>query len=185
MKRKRQPDPTEVIDTGPKERHQHHHIVVEQTGLKAGEVRIRSLTSNPLDAYHAREWITKAQWQGGDTLRNKFELAGMSPGVTGSLEPSIGGSRDFTEAQLRARADVNRAMQRLGMKGASIALNVCCYGISLTDVERLLGWRPGYGMIRLREALDDLADMFGHTRPFRPVRILVAIGEHLGVLVSS
>ncbi len=176
----------EAVDPGPPERAQHHVIVAEETGIRAGEVRFKNATATPLDAYFHRGLIERHQWQGGDILRTNFELAGMSQGVTGSLQPSYGGEKDFTYAQLRARSEVNGAIQRLGRVGSAVALNVCCYGYTVSAVDKGYGWRRGYAMIRLREALDELAYMTGAARReedlmLKPMRIRAERGLHMGV----
>lgn len=163
------PTHSEVIDAGPPERSQHHAIVMETTGLKAGEVRLFNRTHSPLDAYLHRKLlgegnIAKARFNAGDTFRNYFERSGASPHVVSTLERVSGGEKEWNEGQLRAREGFKRAVQAIGKLSSVVAIDVCCMGISVTDVERRMGWRKDSGMQMLCMALDELAEHFGLIR---------------------
>jgi hypothetical protein len=105
----------------------------------------------------------------------------MSRGVTSTWEPNYGGQRDFSDAQMSARLEVNEAIKMLGKLGSSVALNVCCYGIPVSSIDHAFGWRAGQSMVILRGTLDDLARHFGILRRDQPRRIVAVIGSFLGV----
>ena len=52
----------------------------------------------------------------------------------------------------------SRVMKDLNRQSQEIVESVCCHEANLIAFEQSKGWRKGYGMIRLREGLDELAD---------------------------
>src|SRR6185312_6086267 len=53
-----------------------------------------------------------------------------------------------------------RVMKKLSRGSQEIVELVCCEEKSLMDYEASKAWRRGYGMLRLREALDELIGAF-------------------------
>ena len=53
-----------------------------------------------------------------------------------------------------------RVMKGLSRYSQEIVALVCCEEKNLMDYEQTKDWRKGYGMIRLREALEELVDAF-------------------------
>ena len=51
-------------------------------------------------------------------------------------------------------------MKDLSRCSQEIVALVCCEEKNLIDYEQAKAWRKGYGMIRLREALDELTEAF-------------------------
>jgi len=74
-----------------------------------------------------------------------------STGKKGRPEAASGRSNARTEADAAGDEQVGRAL----------LLSVCGEGRSVTEFEKAAGWRPRYGIERLREALDDVAECRG------------------------
>jgi hypothetical protein len=62
----------------------------------------------------------------------------------------------MTDRQRAAIQAVNASPSAMGLIGSSVAVNLCCIGITPGDLETAMRWRKGYGAERLREALDAL-----------------------------
>ena len=64
------------------------------------------------------------------------------------------------ESMMHAIHTHARVMRELSALSREIVESVCCKESRLSEFEQARGWREGYGMIRLREALDELVEAF-------------------------
>ena len=71
------------------------------------------------------------------------------------------GQRDLTDVQLDAMRRINKAMRSLSRRLAAMVLMICGAGLSAADYERAMKWKKGYGLERLREVLNELAEHKG------------------------
>jgi hypothetical protein len=103
--------------------------------------------------YAAGVRLRAAHWRGG--------LDGVRA-VDPTREPVDGGrNKEPTLNQLAARDEFNAAIRALNRVSAKLAVDVAVLDRDATELERAYGWRKGYGMLRAREALDDLAVHYG------------------------
>ena len=132
---------------------------------------LRSLRDDPLAAMHNAKQIDQAQFVAGRHWQNAYELA--SAGGVRACDPTrervdAGGIPQVTisDAQVRAFADLKRAMTVLGLEGESLIKDFLGRGWSLRDMAARRGAASerarGYIGWRLRECLDTLAIEFGY-----------------------
>nr|WP_242507931.1 DUF6456 domain-containing protein [Rhodothalassium salexigens] len=152
------------------------HRVVVHRPVEPGDRRTVAvnLTESPLKALARRKTkggrplLTERQVAAGDRLRTDFDLAGLTPRVTGSyapLPPSRGRrpaprAGDPTDRQIDARRRYQRALDAMGPGLADIAVRVCCYLEGLEAAERALHWPVRSGKLVLGLALDRAADHY-------------------------
>jgi hypothetical protein len=132
---------------------------------------LRSLPDDPLAAMHNAKQIDQAQFVAGRHWQRAYELT--SVGGVRACDPTRervdgGGIPQATisDAQVRAFADLKRAMSALGLEGESLIKDFLGRGWSLRDVAAQRGAaseraRSYFGW-RLRECLDTLAVEFGY-----------------------
>jgi hypothetical protein len=78
--------------------------------------------------------------------------------------------------QAEAMHELKRMLRSTSKVGRALLLSVCGEGRSVTEFEKAAGWRPRYGIERLREALDDVAECRGLiTRKLAPCCALYPI----------
>jgi DNA-binding CsgD family transcriptional regulator len=134
--------------------------------------RIRVTTSeSPLAALARRRekdgkpFLSRAQVEAGERLREDFELAQMGVRVTQNWERflvagSQAGFRPDGGPQGRgaeaARDRLGDALSALGPGLGDIVLRVCCHLEGLETAEKRMGWSARSGKIVLRIALDRL-----------------------------
>lgn len=130
----------------------------------------RNATHTKLDTHLHRGHIQPWQYQAGDRFREDHEKGGLAPRTTPSYTERVDTSirHDLSPAQMKARDRWHKAVRHLGEIGASVAVAVCCNNITAEAWAKSRGERREYGMGRLREALTDLADVYGI--PGRPKR---------------
>jgi hypothetical protein len=132
---------------------------------------LRSLRDDPLAAMHNAKQIDQAQFVAGRHWQRAYELA--SAGGVRACDPTRervdgGGISQATisDAQVRAFADLKRAMAALGLEGESLIKDFLGRGWSLRDMAARRGAASerarGYIGWRLRECLDTLAVEFGY-----------------------
>lgn len=68
------------------------------------------------------------------------------------------------ETCMQAVHDYQHIIQQLNTGSLAIIEAICCQGYTLGDVETGNGWRKGYAIVRLREALDELAGVWRRRR---------------------
>jgi hypothetical protein len=103
--------------------------------------------------YAAGLRLRAAHWRGG--------LDGVRA-VDPMREPVDGGRhKEPTVTQLAARDEFNAAVRALNRVSAALVVDVAVLDRDATEIERARGWRKGYGMLRAKEALEDLAAFYG------------------------
>ena len=112
---------------------------------------------------HYRRGISSEQFTAADRIANNYERA--QPRLSRELTPmvfdkGIDPGRYPIEVQLEALNLHDRVLRPLSHESQLIIRHVCCYGECLNEYETGRRWRKGYGMIRLREALDELVRSF-------------------------
>ena len=68
---------------------------------------------------------------------------------------------DLKPAQAECMHELRRIMRRTPKVSRALLIAVCGEGRAVPELERAAGWRPRYGIERLREALDDVAEARG------------------------
>ncbi|MCD8533577.1 MAG: DUF6456 domain-containing protein, partial [Verrucomicrobia bacterium] len=68
------------------------------------------------------------------------------------------------EIQIEALNLHERLLRNLNHESRRMVQEICCHGEGLNEYEAARGWRKGYGIIRLREALDELVESFRRLR---------------------
>ena len=68
---------------------------------------------------------------------------------------------DLKPRQAEAMHELKRMLRVTSKVGRVLLLSVCSEGRSVTEFEKAAGWRLRYGIERLREALDDVAECRG------------------------
>jgi hypothetical protein len=132
---------------------------------------LRSLRDDPLAAMHNAKQIDQAQFIAGRHWQRAFELTSVGGvrAVDLTRERVDGGGipqPTLSDAQLRAFADLKRAMSALGLEGESLIKDFLGHGWCLRDIAARRGATGerarGYIGWRLRECLDTLAVEFGY-----------------------
>ena len=72
-----------------------------------------------------------------------------------------GKKEDLKPRQAEAMHELKRMLRSTSKVGRALLLSVCGEGRSVKEFETAAGWRPRYGIERLREALDDVAECRG------------------------
>ena len=73
----------------------------------------------------------------------------------------VSAKEDLKPAQAEAMHELRRILRHTNKVGRAILIAVCGEGRAVRDFERQAGWRDCYGIERLREALDDVAECRG------------------------
>lgn len=161
-------------DRGTPELAKHHQIdIVTVDKVKVARIRDK----RPIDKYYRmycidedngvaeryRRGIDQQQYTAADRIANNYERA--QPRLSRELTPmvwdkGINPSAYPIEVQIEALNLHDRVLRPLSHESQSIVRHVCCYGECLKEYEAGKRWREGYGMIRLREALDELVKSF-------------------------
>ena len=101
-------------------------------------------------------------YESGYMFRRDFEFASVGRVTAVDWDFGFGsGQRDLTDVQLDAMRRINKAMRALFRRSAAMMLTICGAGLSAADCERAIKWKKGYGLERLREALNELAEHKG------------------------
>lgn len=140
--------------------------MVEEKAGKHGGKRKRNTIQVPLDFYYRKNSINYRQYSAGVRLYQLFLRAGMIQRITPSY--NVVGSRTTkdahqrTDRQYAALSKWREALDAIaGDNGKVIAVNVCCYGFLLKDIN-LPYYSESYLLTpRFKEVLDDLAEFFG------------------------
>lgn len=146
---------------------------------KITATRVRD--KRPIDKYHRlykideennvgennRRGISDAQYRAADRIACNYEKA--QPRMSRELVPmvfdkGINVGAYPLEIQIEALNLHERLMRRLNLESRNMVQEICCYGYCLNEYEVAKRWRKGYGMIRLREALDELVASFRSLR---------------------
>lgn len=161
-------------DRGTPELARHYEMdIVTIDKVKVAKLRDR----RPIDKYHRlyivdedngvgehyRRGISAEQYTAADRIANNYERA--QPRLSRELTPmvfdkGIDASKYPIEIQMEAIHLHNRLMRDLSNESQLIVRHICCYGEGLNEYEISKRWRKGYGITRLREALDELVKAF-------------------------
>lgn len=146
-----------------------------KTDLGSRTLRVRD--KRPIDMYHRlycideergigeayRRGITEPQYRAADRLASNYERCYPSMGrplVGVRVQSSVNVGMFPSESMVNAIHFHTRVLQGLSRMSQEIIEEICCRESSLLDFEQAKGWRKGYGMIRLREALEELTEAF-------------------------
>ena len=107
--------------------------------------------------------ISEDQYRAADRLACNYER--MFPHTARPLDgirvdARAGAAMYPIESMAHAARLHSKMMEELSRGSCDIVEQVCCLEQSLSEYEHGKGWRKGYGMIRLREALDELVEAF-------------------------
>jgi|CXWL01.1.fsa_nt_gi hypothetical protein len=112
---------------------------------------------------HYRRGINDEQFRAADRLMCNYERTfhSLSHALNDvRVQSSVNVAMYPAESIMHAIHQHTRVMQRLSRGSQEIVEAICCAEKNLIDYEEGKGWRKGYGMIRLREALDELVAAF-------------------------
>jgi len=150
---------------------------LEKIRLDDKHYALRVKDKRPIDKYHRlyiidrergigeryRRGINEGQFRAADRLVNNYERtipSNSSPLDLIRVQKSINIHMYPTEAILHAIHLHTRVFKLLSKGSQDITDEILCKETNLIDYENQKGWRKGYGMIRLREALDELAEVY-------------------------
>ena len=130
---------------------------------QSGHAKVKLNTKEcPLEWYFHRRLLTQPMYESGCMFRRDFEIASVGRVTAVDWDLVFGsGQRDLTDVQLDAMRRINKAMRALSRRSAAMVLRICGAGLSAADYERAMKWKKGYGLERLREALNELAEHKG------------------------
>ena len=149
---------------------------LEQVKIDQGyALRVRD--KRPIDKYHRlycidREYgvgerqcrgITEDQFRAADRLACNYErmFQQASRPLDGiRIDTRVSTAMYPVESMAYAARQHSNVMKGLSRGSREIVERVCCREQSLSEYEECKQWRKGYGMIRLREALDELVESF-------------------------
>ena len=123
---------------------------------------LKKSTTAPLEWYFHRRLLTQPMYEAGCLFRRDFEIAsvGQLTAVDWDLV-FVSGQSDLTDVRLDAVRRINKAMRALSRRSAAMELIICGAGLFAANYERAMKWKKGYGLERLREALNELAEHKG------------------------
>ena len=126
---------------------------------QSGHAKVKLNTKEcPLEWYFHRRLLTQPMYEAGCLFRRDFEIAsvGQLTAVDWDLV-FVSGQSDLTDVRLDAVRRINKAMRALSRRSAAMELIICGAGLFAANYERAMKWKKGYGLERLREALNELA----------------------------
>ncbi len=150
---------------------------LEKVKTDQGAYTLRVRDKRPIDKYHRlycidsdrgigeqyRRGITEDQFRAADRLACNYERTfhNLSKPLDGvRVQSSINVALYPVESIMNAIHQHTRVMKELSRGSQEIVEIICCQEKCLLDYEEVKGWRKGYGMIRLREALEELVAAF-------------------------
>lgn len=142
-------------------------IIIQKGGEKEAFI---NRAENPLGWLAGRRdsegntFLSSDHLVAADRLRLDFEMAGLNPRITSSLDElpfsgkrkGEGGYLLPMEHQLMARTRYRQAIDALGPGLADVLVRVCCYLEGLTETEKHFGWPSRSAKLVLKIALDRL-----------------------------
>ena len=130
---------------------------------QSGHAKVKLNTKEcPLEWYFYLRLLTQPMYESGCMFRRDFEIASVDRVTAVDWDLVFGsGQRDLTDVQLDAMRRINKAMRSLSRRSAAMVLTIYGAGLSAADYERAMKWKKGYGLERLREALNELAEHKG------------------------
>ena len=165
------PLPPRIYDYGTEELWLRCKIIKER--VDEHTVRAKNLSTEwPIERYYRRGTLNDNQYSAAQRIYRNFN-AGKVAGFAGSNWPdpsklphNKGNSTGLTlsEHQAQALRDFRDAYSSVNYEASFIVWHVVCLGIDIGLYEDVgdgeKPWRRGYGMTRLREALDDLVRFY-------------------------
>lgn len=161
------PIPPRVMDYGTPELWKRCEMVKEK--VDEHTVRARNLSNTwPIDRYHKRGTVNDFQHRAASRIYRDFTI-GKVTSFTGSNWPdpanlphNRGNYRglELSERQAEALSAFREAYASLNHESSFIVWHVVCIGVEIGLYEQAADWKRGYGMTRLREALDDLVHFY-------------------------
>ena len=130
---------------------------------QSGHAKVKLNTKEcPLEWYFHRRRMTQPMYEAGCLFRRDFEIAsvGQVTAVDWDLV-FVSGQSDLTDVRLDAVRRINKAMRALSRRSAAMELIICGAGLFAANYKRAMKWKKGYGLERLREALNELAEHKG------------------------
>ena len=116
----------------------------------------------PLTYYHHRRWLDDEQYYAGMKFRDIYEAASISnKAIDWDAQFGPTEKRDLPPKQAEAFHELRRLSRSTSKVGRALLFAVCAEGRSAKEFEKAAGWRDRYGIERLREALDDIAEALG------------------------
>lgn len=150
---------------------------LEKVKTDQGSRTLRVRDKRPIDKYHRlycidldrgigeqyRRGITEPQFRAADRIAGNYERT--FPKVAMQLDAvrvqtSVNVAMYPVESMMHAIHTHTRVMRELSVLSREMVEEICCKEARLSEFEQKRGWREGYGMIRLREALDELVEAF-------------------------
>ncbi|MEO1045280.1 MAG: DUF6456 domain-containing protein [Pseudomonadota bacterium] len=128
----------------------------------------KNLAESPISWLHARGYLTRRQFDAGETLRDDWERAQFDGIATMRWSPLVDSRRrrgppeqlEPGERAIAARRRFEEAMQAVGRDMNDLCWRVICACESIPTVEKDLGWPTRSGKLVLRMALDRIADYY-------------------------
>ena len=125
----------------------------------------------PLDLYFKKgnlgsnDEVARERYAAGNRFYKDFYISGLTMKLTVDLNATYGSGQSgylpVTEIQREARDKWRAAYNAVnGAIGKMMAVNVCCHGYYLKDIETRYYRRGTDAMPRLHEVLDDLANFY-------------------------
>lgn len=130
-----------------------------RTGRQTIAVNVRE---HPITYYFHRGWIDEHQHEAGEIFRDLWEgsLIG-NRAIDWETVYGVKPKEDLKPRQAESLHELRRVLRHTNKIGRSLLISVCGVGEPITQFEKAAGWRPRYGIERLREALDDVAECRG------------------------
>lgn len=151
---------------------QGEHVLSAHPAADGAEPTRINLAESPLGALARRRdrdgktFLTPDLVRAGETLREDFERAQMSPRVGQNWERFLtagtdGGAPSDAGGSCSARERVAVALRALGPGLGDVVLRVCCFLEGIEATEKRMGWAARSGKIVLRIGLQRLQMHYG------------------------
>lgn len=164
----------EVVEPTPEFQAKHP---LEKVKTDQGSYTKRVRSRRPIDDYHRmycidrdrgigeqyRRGINEDQFRAADRLSCNYERTfhKLSMPLDGiRVESSINVGMYPTESIMHAIHQHTRVMKELNRVSQEIVEAICCEESGIVDYEQARRWYRGYGITRLREALDELVEAY-------------------------
>ena len=130
---------------------------------KSGHATVAvNIKEHPITYYHNRGWIDDTQLDAGNIFRDVWEAAMIGTrAIDWETVYGVSSKEDLKPAQAEALHEMRRILRSTSKIGRALLIAVCGEGRAVTEFEKAAGWRERYGIERLREALDDVAECRG------------------------
>ena len=168
--------PNDGLDKGTPEYQAKVTLVKVETDQKSFAYRVKD--QRPIDKYH--RWYVEDEAKGISDSgcrglnHDQFRVADrmfsldartvLLPAQGSLLQVRVDTSTTPAAFQIercmQAIHDYQHIAQQLNTGSLEIVEAICCQGYTLGDVETSKAWRKGYAIVRLREALDELAGVW-------------------------